>query len=132
MNYTTNQLSDPPRPGEFCGVLPGLETVTDPAAWPAAVKANPPIRSGKPSQPAVRQQRTAYAFPARVTLTKLEEEWLGATVYAAGDHERPWQVWSLGCLPGYVWLVRDGETLHESVKALSLPTRPAGRASQTP
>ena len=87
------------KPGEFWGRLPGLE-VTDSGQWPE--KWNDKRAPGPYKQ--------KYALPSRVTLTKVEKEWLGATVRLPDGLAG--QVWSLGYLPGFLWVAVEGKAHH--------------------
>lgn len=103
----------PPLPGDFCGILPGLEApVTDRSSWPGLVKAaalvEPHNRGGKPVpvRTAALSSTAPYRRPLRVTLTQEERAWLGKSVRWSGTVR---QVWSLAPTRGHVWLVSDGQ-----------------------
>ena len=125
MNYSTALLSRPPLPGEFCGMLPGLEPTFDAKAWPSLVKTSPPIyakgdRYSTPSgntytakggeKVAVGVQKDmqsgAAPGPSRVVLTAAEREWLGASVRLPDG--RVAQVWALAPISGCEWVVANG------------------------
>ena len=120
------------KPGEFLGRFyrprtGELQYTTDKGRWPAAVRERQPFLCGTDVNPPARgdqhrshrgncqsgtlrvgyqadQGNKQYTRALRpLSLTKLEEEWLGATVRVKGENQKQtYQVWSL-CDPS-LWI----------------------------
>lgn len=103
---------------KFHGRIHDYET-TDPKVWPSMVKASPTELMPKtwplPTQPKALEK-------PRVTLTGLEEKWLGAIVRRSDGFVG--QVWALApSIPGSrtgVWLVANGDYVRADVNDVTV------------